>query len=181
MIEWTITKDRPSALLPRTGVTLREAMNLNGELIGEQNLVEGITQRRLPWSPAASANMTKLGYAEFLSKVVMPLFPVGVKVTARVTAIRPDEMPTWWGIVEDVQEIHFMAQMDTTHKQPRCILVKSAKHSGHNWVCPDMLRRLSGKEEELCDDFLRNREKHQPTEEGTHGTDPTVENTSYAG
>lgn len=102
--------------------------------------------------------MGKHQYADWLNKVVYPAFPKKTLVTLRSEPYIPGNAPRVYFVVAEIQEIHYMANMDRQVNQPKCLGIKSDKFDIPMWYPPALLRALQPEEVEAVD-RIRNQKK----------------------
>lgn len=150
-------------------------------LANQQALAEG---EKPPWLPAgaihrqdgvppvSAVGMGKLGYATWLNEFVYPKFKKGTLVTLRQTPFIPSRYPVWWSEVTEIQEVHYMADIDRHTRDPKAVGLRhtDSNFNGPVWYPPAALRPLNPEEINLID-YVRN-----PAEtvggDGTEKADP---------
>ena len=91
--------------------------------------------------------MDKVPYTQWLEGEVRPRFPRGSLCT--IAAISPDstKIPVPVFVVDELQEVCWMAAIDNEQGQPRCVGVKNKNiHTAQIWYPPALLRPLTVEE-----------------------------------
>lgn len=163
-------------------VNIREIVRQNLERqaeLNQQRMADG--EKPLPWMPAGtpkpveigtppllphsfdtSIGMGKHGYAKWLNEEVYPNFKQGTLCTLRETAYTVNTAPQLWFEVLEIQEIHYMANMDRETRQPKAIGLRTGKYSVPVWYPPAKLRPLWPTEIAALDK-LRNQTRPEET------------------
>lgn len=119
----------------------------------QQRIAEG--QPPVPWLPGGSGvtavGMGKHGYAQWLNNMVYNRFHKGQMVTLRNEPLVLGMPPKAWFVIHDIQEIHYMADMDRDLREPKALHVKSGKYDISMWYAPGKLRVLHHEEIEAID------------------------------
>jgi hypothetical protein len=121
------------------------------------------------WMPAAAKKSTdvcfsdtalgmgKEGYARWLNQFVYSKFPKGTLVTLHSEAFVLNQPPRIWFEVIEIQQIHYMAEIDKKSRSPKAVGLKTGKHDIPMWYAPGHLRVLQP-EEVAAVDRLRNQQ-----------------------
>jgi hypothetical protein len=128
--------------------------------------------------------MGKVQYARWLGEYVYHKFAKGVLVTLAEYPFVLGELPKQWFRVKEIQELHYVAQYDHEHRQPKCVGVANATLDRaidyHTYYAPAALRPLTQEEVLVLHDRLRNK-KGDGRDDESKGVDPTAGNEQYAG
>jgi hypothetical protein len=113
-------------------------------------------------SPTVPRFMDKVEYTRWLEEKIRPEWPVGTLCTIRAVAPVNQKIPHPLFMVDDLQEVVWMAPYADVTNEPRCVLVRAAGVNTSVQVPypPGLLRKLT--EEELKLVHLRNQAKEEP-------------------
>jgi hypothetical protein len=100
-------------------------------------------------------SMGKLGYARWLAAFVENQFPKGTMVTFRNESFVIGTVPRIWFKVVEIQQIHYMANMDKEVREPKAIGIAVQGVDIPTWTAPAKLRVLQPEEIKAID-LLRN-------------------------
>jgi hypothetical protein len=89
--------------------------------------------------------LDKVPYTKWLEGSVRPVFPRGRLATFKVIAIKPEMAPSPLFVIDDLQEVCWMAAIDDQWGEPRCVAVRprNLASSAQIWYPPALLRPLS--------------------------------------
>jgi hypothetical protein len=126
------------------------------EIVRQHRPNVGVGGRLSDFSPAdilyqnGVPYLAKQAYNRWLENSVYPKFKKGTLATMRGLAYVPDVVPNPIMIVSDIQEISYMAPLDESWKEPRCVVVQNYKHQlAFITYPPSLLRPLQPEELKL--------------------------------
>lgn len=152
----------------------------------QQRMADG--EKPVPWVPIGAAQhsqgrygisalaMGKHGYAMWLNVKVYGKFHKGQMVTTIDQPFVVGTVPKGgWFTIMDIQEIHYMADMDTEKREPKALFVESGKYKISCWMCPSRLRVLQPEETKAVYDLLLNKAKSiDPEDAPDVGADESI-------
>lgn len=118
-----------------------------------------------PVTRGESQYMAKIEYAKWVESDRVRKFKVGRMCTIASEVYAPGRLPSVVLLVDHIQEIHFMAPIDETTDEPKCVGVKQGMFAQPLMYPPCRLRPLNLEEERLVN--LRDQEAR--TKDVAHG------------
>lgn len=120
----------------------------------------------------------KLEYARWLGVYVYPKFHRGTLVTLSNMPFVPNAIPKVWWKVTEIQELHYVVQIDKEVRQPKAVGIQlETSHQSYPIYYPPSLLRVLQPEEIKAIDSLRNKARNGRDAEATgfDGTESSVD------
>jgi len=107
--------------------------------------------------PKLNHTYTKVEYTRWIEEVKQK-YKKGDFIAVRSSPIIMNMAPTCVYVVEDIQELHYEAEMDIMTKTPKALYVQILGTSYPTWRCPEDFRPLAESEKPYVNLYLKQKE-----------------------
>ena len=133
-----------------------------------------INLRNIPMGRTA-IGMGKYQYAQWLNEYVYTKFRKGTLATIARVPIKENEAPAVWFVVNEIQEVHYLVDIDQATKEPKAVGVRNPMYGNSISVFyPPSLLRVLEEQEVAAIDKLRNQTREGRNLEATVSDDGTA-------